>query len=221
MRDDQNNNGLSESEKRAFAEVLERSTPRDELEERTIRALRGRGLVVSHKRRIVMHVFRTAAIAATAAVVFVGGIAVGKRAGQEPPSAGTDATVTTTAENETAGQYMLLLYTHGSSSAMEEPDLIDERMAAIIEEYRAWATMMAERGQLVSAEKLRSTAAVMMPSTDGVAVSSRPGGDTGRVLGGYFLIRADNLDDAVALARTHPHLKYRGEIEVRPIHVMQ
>jgi hypothetical protein len=213
MRDDQNN-GLSESEKRALQQVLERSTARDELEERTVRELRGQGLVVSRKRRIVMHVFRTAAIAATAAVVFIAGIAVGKRSGNEP--------ATSVAADEAAGsQFMLLLYTHRGEDMGDASDVVDARMAAIIDEYRAWANQMAERGQLVSAEKLRSTAAVMMASGDGVAVSSRPGGDSGRVLGGYFLIRAANLDDAVALARTHPHLKYNGEIEIRPIHDLQ
>jgi len=36
-------------------------------------------------------------------------------------------------------------------------------------------------------------------------------------LGGYFLIKAQDMNAALAIARTCPHLKYGGSIEIRPI----
>src|SRR5271169_2594028 len=36
-------------------------------------------------------------------------------------------------------------------------------------------------------------------------------------LGGYFVIAAPNLDAALAIARTYPHLKHGGTIVIRPI----
>ena len=36
-------------------------------------------------------------------------------------------------------------------------------------------------------------------------------------MGGYFLIKAPSIEKARKIASTHPHLKYGGEIEVRPL----
>jgi hypothetical protein len=36
-------------------------------------------------------------------------------------------------------------------------------------------------------------------------------------IGGYFLLEADNLDDAIALAATVPAARLGGAVEVRPI----
>jgi hypothetical protein len=95
------------------------------------------------------------------------------------------------------------------------PDPTSAGYRAIIAEYRDWAMARAAEGRLVSAEKLSEATRVMTGSGDQVAIAESA--DTDRVLGGYFLIKARNLDDALALAKTHPHLKYGGEVEVRPI----
>jgi hypothetical protein len=49
----------------------------------------------------------------------------------------------------------------------------------------------------------------MMVSSDGV----RPGDAEGRV-GGYSVLRADDMDSAVALVRDHPFVKCGGSLQV-------
>jgi hypothetical protein len=42
-------------------------------------------------------------------------------------------------------------------------------------------------------------------------------GDDDGVLGGYFFITAPCMHDAMEVAKTHPHLKYGGEVVLRPM----
>lgn len=37
-------------------------------------------------------------------------------------------------------------------------------------------------------------------------------------LGGYFTFEADNADEALAIAKTCPHLKYKGTLELREVY---
>jgi hypothetical protein len=37
------------------------------------------------------------------------------------------------------------------------------------------------------------------------------------VVAGLFIVRASDLERAAAIARTCPHMRYGGQIEVRPI----
>jgi hypothetical protein len=111
---------------------------------------------------------------------------------------------------------MLLMFTR-AAEARGEATVDAAHLDAIIDEYRQWATDRAAEGRLVSAEKLDSTICVMTESAGQVAVDWS--GDDDRVLGGYFLITAPSMHDAMELAKTHPHLKYGGEVELRPIEV--
>jgi hypothetical protein len=93
--------------------------------------------------------------------------------------------------------YLLLLY-GGRASVDDEP--------ARFAEYAAWAGSLADRAALVAAERLAPAARTIGPS---------PAADVQPV--GFFLIRADNLDSAAAIAGSCPHLKYGGTVIVRPI----
>ena len=160
-----------------------------------------------------MRLSMTVGAAVAATLVFVAGVTVGQKAGDP-----IDIPVATGGEK----QYMLLLYmSHsdegddGQEPMRAEPDgkEIDEATLAVIEEYRDWGRRMTEAGRLVAAEKLKDDAFVIAPGGENV----QAGLTSGRVLGGYFLIKATDLDEARTLSMTHPHLRYGGEIEIRPL----
>jgi hypothetical protein len=44
-----------------------------------------------------------------------------------------------------------------------------------------------------------------------------PFADTKEVFGGYFVVEADNLDEAIALASRVPAARHGGGVEVRPL----
>lgn len=73
-----------------------------------------------------------------------------------------------------------------------------------IEEYIRWS----RNDFIVGGEKLADEARFLQSTQ----VRDGHGG-----VGGFFLIAADSLDSATKIARTCPHLKYGGTIEVRAV----
>jgi len=204
MSDDRYN-GLSDTERDAMRRMASGAIPRESLEDDTVRVLARHGLVRSRKRGIVMKLSASVGALVAVALVFVAGVTVGKRGGEDT------ATVAPTAQK----QYMLLLYeTAGEREDVAMSGEPDEAMLAIIDEYRQWGKRLAEQGRLVGAEKLKDAGFVMHGEQAVAIAQPRPGE---RTLGGYFLIRAANMEQAREIASTHPHLKYGGEIEIRPL----
>lgn len=84
--------------------------------------------------------------------------------------------------------------------------------AQLVAEYGQWADRMAEQGRLVSAEKL------VDDGGEWVSTNARlPNEPIRQPVEGFFLVKADSYEQAVALARGHPHVAYGGTIEVRAV----
>jgi hypothetical protein len=111
-------------------------------------------------------------------------------------------------------QYMLLIYSEpGSWSSLSE----DER-SAVYEEYFALSRRLREQDKLVSSHELQpSSTATTVEVRDGeTAVTDGPFAETKEVLGGYYLIEAESLDEAIEWAAEIPAAR-RGKVEVRPV----
>jgi hypothetical protein len=109
-------------------------------------------------------------------------------------------------------QYMLLLY-----ATEVEGEELAEREA----EMPVWLELnqgLEEAGLLVAAGRLRpTTTATTVTAIDGEAeLTDGPFAITKEVLGGYYLVEADNLDEALNVARRIPLIRY-GRVEVRPV----
>ena len=114
-------------------------------------------------------------------------------------------------------RYMLLL--HDDQSAFTS--LSPQQMQTIIEKYIAWGGRLRERGVLGESNKLADEPGRVVRSNNGtMRVTDGPYSETKEVLGGYYIVRADDYDAAVALTRDCPHLEYGGTIEVRQIEEM-
>jgi hypothetical protein len=88
----------------------------------------------------------------------------------------------------------------------------DAEEAGRVREYGAWARQQRAAGLLVGGEKLEPTALAL--EGDGPPV---PTAVPAAVVGGYFIVVASDLEAAVAIARTCPHLRHGGRIVIRPI----
>ena len=144
-----------------------------------------------------MKAARIVGLAAGLAVMFLAGMVAGGRQGKEPEG----------------NQFMLLMFTR------KAPGGGQPTAQAIVHEYRDWARARQQEGRLVGADKLSSVTRVMTSRDGRMAIAETAAGD--RTLGGYFTITARHMDEAVEIAKTHPHLKYGGEVEVRPIEVVR
>jgi hypothetical protein len=109
---------------------------------------------------------------------------------------------------------MLLCYDNEQAWEEEGPaghsDAIQEAIA-LTHELNA-------KGQFITAGPLQpSKTAVSVRVRDGKQqVTDGPFAETREVLGGYYIVDVDNLDEAIHIAERHPGLRF-GAVEIRPI----
>ena len=108
-------------------------------------------------------------------------------------------------------KYMLLLY--GDENALDQTELEE-----CYQESTQLAHKLQEAGQFLATAPLRPTAmATSVRVRDGKRlVTDGPFAETREQLGGFFLIEAKDLDEALAVAQRIPMAR-RGTVEVRPV----
>ena len=109
-------------------------------------------------------------------------------------------------------QYLVLIYSE------ETPRAEAAAQAAVMDEYNAYTQMLRDKGHYVSGEALQPTStATTVRIRDGQTMTTDgPFAETKETLGGFYLIEANDLDEALQLGAACPGAKY-GSIEVRPI----
>ncbi|RKG65582.1 transcription initiation protein [Corallococcus sp. CA054B] len=111
-------------------------------------------------------------------------------------------------------RYLMLLHENPAHFAAMSP----AELQAIVEEYARWSDGLLQEGRLLQGEKLCDEGGRRLTQQGGqVLVSDGPYAEVKDVVGGLFILSADSYDAAVALARTCPHLRYGGEVELRAI----
>jgi hypothetical protein len=107
-------------------------------------------------------------------------------------------------------EFMLLLHDDQSKWLKLSP----EEMQKVVEKYRAWTT----KPFTALSKRLADDPGRVMRSVDGKPkVTDGPYSETKEILGGFYVIQAENYDEAVKLAHDHPHLEYGGTLEVRQL----
>lgn len=111
-------------------------------------------------------------------------------------------------------KYMLLLY--GDPALDPKPD--SPEFGPWIEEFMTLDKRMAHVAKVLSGEGLQGVeAATCLKKRSGkVETMDGPFAETREHLGGYYLIEAANLDDALAFAAEIPVAR-TGTVEVRPV----
>jgi hypothetical protein len=108
-------------------------------------------------------------------------------------------------------KYALLIYSKpGSHEALSE-----QEYKAVFGEYVA----ISEDPRTVAGAQLQpiETATTVRVDDGNVLTTDGPFADTKEVFGGYFVVEADNLDDALEVAARIPAARLGGSVEVRPV----
>ncbi|HSE85138.1 MAG TPA: YciI family protein [Candidatus Binatia bacterium] len=108
-------------------------------------------------------------------------------------------------------KYMLLIY-------LDEQALSETERQECYAESTQLAQQLHASGQYLAANPLHATAmATSVRVRDGKRlVTDGPFAETREQLGGYFLIEANNLDEAIGIAGRIPMAR-KGTVEVRPV----
>jgi len=111
-------------------------------------------------------------------------------------------------------RYILLIY----SREADWTGLSDTDKHAMIGEYRAFTESIRKTGHYLAGDGLEpTTTATTVRLRNGKALTTDgPFAETREQLGGYYIIRAKDLDEASAIAARVPGAAV-GAIEVRPI----
>ena len=110
--------------------------------------------------------------------------------------------------------YLLLIYSNEKEEAAMKP----AQMTSVMAEYTEFTKGIIQSGHFKAADRLKPTsAATTVRVRNGkVATTDGPFAETREQLGGYYMVDAKNLDEAIAIAARIPSAKV-GSIEVRPV----
>ena len=108
-------------------------------------------------------------------------------------------------------KYALLIY----SSDAEWENLSEDERNSVYGEYGA----VSQSPGIVGGEQLgpADTATTVRVADGSTLTTDGPFAETKEALGGFFVLEADNLDDAIAMAARIPAARMGGAVEVRPL----
>ncbi len=108
-------------------------------------------------------------------------------------------------------KYMLLIY-------LDEQGLNDREQEQCYAEAAQLAQELHSKGQYLAAAPLHptSTATSIRVRDSQRLVTDGPFAETREQLGGYFLVEASNLDEAISIAAKIPVARF-GTVEIRPV----
>jgi hypothetical protein len=111
-------------------------------------------------------------------------------------------------------KYLCLIYDEEKKLAA----LTEQELAALMAEYGAFTEEIRRSGHFIAGHELQPTPAATTVRIRGGRLSTTDGpfAETKEQLGGYYLIEARDLNDAIQIASRIPSAKI-GSIEVRPV----
>ena len=108
-------------------------------------------------------------------------------------------------------KFMLILHKTPGIWRQLSPDEMQRK----VEKYQAWMDKIHSSGRHVSSEKLGEEGGKLLGLQNGrLSIVDGPYSETKEVVGGYFVFRAANYEDAIELTRDCPFLD-DGRIELR------
>jgi hypothetical protein len=111
-------------------------------------------------------------------------------------------------------RYLLLIYGPQRDLSQATP----EQLAASMEEWTEYTADLLRRGVMEAGEALEGveTATTVKLRSGETLTTDGPFAETAEVLGGYYILKVKDLDEAIEIAAACPGAR-DGSIELRPI----
>jgi len=111
-------------------------------------------------------------------------------------------------------RYLLMIY----GPQWDSSQVGEEEQAASMGSYTEFTADLVRRGVMEGGEALESTetATTVRVRGDEILTTDGPFAETAEVLGGYYVLKVKDLDEAIAIAAACPGAK-NGSIELRPV----
>ena len=95
-------------------------------------------------------------------------------------------------------------------------DLSPQETQQIIDQWMAWFKNLTDQGIAIGGNPLENEGKIVS-GKNGQVIADGPFAEAKETIGGYFMLRLDTLDEAVAIAKQCPGLPYGIKVEVRPV----
>lgn len=115
---------------------------------------------------------------------------------------------------ETGSSAYLLIFRESTPERYEAMPVEERRRC--LDAWNAWCDRLAAEGKLQAGNPLLPEARVVS-AAGGTRVVDGPFAEAKELIGGYFLLAVDSLDEATAIAEQCPNLRHGMIVEVRPV----
>jgi hypothetical protein len=112
-------------------------------------------------------------------------------------------------------QYMLLLIGRSDNKLDHLPE---EKINEIYQKFGEWVKDLQVKNRFIGGDALQENRKRLSMQNNKLTVDG-PFTEAKEVVNGYFIIKAESMDEALELTRSHPAFLYDGKIEV--IEMMQ
>jgi hypothetical protein len=99
----------------------------------------------------------------------------------------------------------------------EMPSHTPEQMQQSFQKWMTWVAAMKAKGQFIAGEPLEVSPAKVLRGPRGAKVTDGPFAEAKEVVGGYMLVKAKSLADAVKIAKDCPGYAIGGSVEIRQV----
>ncbi len=110
-------------------------------------------------------------------------------------------------------EFMMIFRNEKSDNPKPSP----EQMQAMIKQWQDWIGGIAAQGKFVATDALGFEGKTVHADA---TITDGPYAEVKEIVGGYIIVKAENLDDAVKLADGCPTLAIGGKVEVRDVMVI-
>lgn len=105
----------------------------------------------------------------------------------------------------------MMLFRHIPNSATEPST---EDMSGEIKKWQDWIGSIAAQGKFIGTNQLQDSGKMLSPEH---VITDGPYTEVKEIVGGYMMVKAENYDDALEMAKGCPVLTYGNTVEVREI----
>lgn len=107
-------------------------------------------------------------------------------------------------------EYMLIF--RNEKNEGEKPSA--EQMQAMMKKWQSWIGAIAAQGKYISTNRLLSVGKTIKPNK---VITDGPYMEVKELIGGYLIVKANSMDEAVEMAQNCPNLAYGGNVEIRSV----
>jgi len=111
----------------------------------------------------------------------------------------------------------IYLFRGGENHAYNATD--SETAAKNMEAWMSWMQSLQQKGILAGGDPLQPTG--MQVNGTGKVVTDGPFSESKEIVGGYLIVNAKDINEAVEISKGCPIFNENGKVEIRPIQKME